>query len=319
MYGIFIYNYLEVNHVNLPKLVVNKNSKFPEEFYQITNVSEDGTTFDFMGFKNLSINNLFAANIIRDRINLNYYDNLDFDLTSEDLDKIDIECIAQGIVQDTHELDKINPNVVATRPKLKPLDWKEFECQEGEEDMTREEIEEIVTTVVRRELNSFLDKLIPLASVPQGFSKEEVETINEDIKSDEMASDETEERINDYKEAKEETKLEIKPNISLYEDEEDVKNFKEMIVNTYGELDDERNYMSFKDFFVALIGEEAFEENQDTIKHYVSDTCKAFNIKPLNKKVYKGTLRALIIYGAKFKIFGDKEFFGEDITNALHI
>jgi len=305
--------------VNLPNLVINKNSKFPKAFYQITNLSEDGTTFDFMGFKNLSTNNLFAANIIRDRVNQNYYDNLDFDLTAEDLDKIDIECIAQGIVQDSHELDKINPNVVATRPKLKPLDWKEFEGQEGEEDMTREEIEEIVTTVVRRELDNFLEKLLPLASVPQGFSKEEVETINEDIKSEEMASDETEERINDYKEAKEDSKLEIKPEVPLYEDKEDVKSFREMIISTYGELDDEKNYMSFKDFFVALIGEEAFEENQDVIKHYVSETCKAFNVKPLNKKVYKGALRALIIYGAKFKIFGNKEFFGEDITNALHI
>ena len=305
-------------------LAINPQSSHPEDFFQITNISNDGTAFDFMGIQHVSIYNLWAKTIIQERAEEGYYDDIDYDLTPDDLDRQDISAIIMGELMLKHET------------LLKSNDVLE---REDVEDMTKAEIDQYLketykieswelvqkdAEIVRRH-NFIQEALAALdtASTSEetnndiSLTEKDITNINNQTISCKEGSLSAEEQLTAYThKVKNDTSRQSAmklPHVDLLENE-DIEDFKKVILMDYGDLNDSTNYVSFSSFFKLLLDD--FDSNKQTIKDYVMSVSQAFNIPPKNKKIYKGVLQAVIIYGNKKNVFG-KQFFQSDVQAAF--
>lgn len=326
--------------MNIPKLAVNPSHLFPEEYYQITNISDDKKYYDFMGFKRLSVENTWAANIIRERLDPNYYDNLDYELTSDDLDKQDISCIAEGIVELDQKLNEIPNDIIPTRPPLKGLDWEELEqLSKGEKDMTREEIDRYVMETYHLDFNSiqkdnevvkrheFIAEQLsnmnieeePLQEEKQenGLTQEDLEAIDEMVASKEEGEVQAEEQLKEYLKSKENESLHVIPNEDLLRGE-NLEEIKKEIIDMGGDASNDSSYASFSTFFKTLFGEEDFKANKESLKGYIGTISQQLGFKPKNKLVYKGVIKFVALELGRQQLI-NKPVFGDEIDKILNI
>ena len=317
--------------MEVPQLVVNPSHLFPDEYYQITNISDDMQSYDFMGFKGLSVKNTWAANIIRDRLDKTYYDNLDYELTSDDLDLQDMSCIAEGIVEIDHDLMSIPNDIIPTRPELRGLDWDELirlSKGEGEKDMTKEEIDQYVMETYKLDFDSikkdnevvkrheFIASELEKMNIKEEkesieFNQKELEEIAQMPKPDEGQIN-SQEQKNEYIKQKEEKLIDKEVDLLEGINLEKIKND---IIKNGGDINDINNYMSFSLFFTNLLGEDEFDKNKTTIKDYVRKICMQLCIEFKNKKVYKGVLKFIALELNRRHMLNNP-IFGEDIDGA---
>lgn len=316
--------------MSVPELVVNPNKFLPEECYQISNISNDKQHYDFLGFKQISINNIWAANIIRDRTDPSYYEDLDFGLTSDDLDKADIQCIAEGMDTDIEMLP-------SSRPEQKPLSWDEFDKKESD-DMTAEEIDQYVLStygLTFKDVMTDREILAKHAFILEQYEKikaeeanaqadtqtniednvsepaENLPDINADVQSlaniqqpadipaapldaQELDSDIIEELAqqdsSDYEMTDSENQEQTQTTASGF------------LVKCFGDYT-EKNCSSFNKFCQTLLGNEYDEIMKKKLKSIVMETMQEFNMPPVNKKIYDGVLSKTIDKGNSLGLF----------------
>lgn len=312
--------------MEIPRLAVNPSGKHSDEFYQISNISEDKKFYDFMGFERLSVDNTWAASIIRDRLDENYYQDLDYDLTGDDLDEQDIACIAEGIAETKYDLASVSNSIIPTRPPLKGIDWDELDRLSKGEDMTKEDIDKYVLETYKLDYESIKrdneivkrhEKIAEMLESMNTVSNDSLELTKQDIQEIESRKNISEgqitaqEQIEEYKNKKEKKGIEV---VDLLE-ETDPKAIRNSLVSEYGATDSIDNYMYFSLFFKELIGEDQFEENKANIRLIVGNTSKQLSFGFLDKKVYKGLLKFVALEMSSRGMIA--QIFGEDVDSIL--
>ena len=312
----------------IPKLAVNPSKFLPEECYQISNISEDKQHYDFLGFKQISVNNIWAANIVRDRTDLDYYKNLDFDLTSDDLDKADIQCIAEGMNTDIEMLP-------SSRPEQKPLSWDEFNEKESD-DMTAEEIDQYVLStygLTFKDVMTDREILAKHAFILEQYEKIKAEEANVQADVQMNIEDNVSEPAENLPDISADTQslVDIQPSADIPVEPSSVQELDSDIIEELAQQDSvdhemtcsenqeqpaansflvkcfgdytEKNCSSFNKFCQALLGNEYDEIMKKKLKSIVMETMQEFNMPPVNKKIYDGVLSKTIDKGNSLGLF----------------
>jgi len=263
----------------IPVLVSNKNSNHEESYYQITNISDDYRYFDFLGVR-VSMDNKEAAEIIRDRIHSDYYDNLDYDITPEDLDRFDRECVIHGEMLLKYPLETPE-QIIPTRPyPLRALSWIELDrLARGEDDMTLTEVNQLLKEVYNIDLTTVQkDKQI----------LERHKELQELQESEEMIEGNTFEILVEYDD---DLIKEFEPYAEAY---------KLDVIRLCGNLDDEHNYMSMSELIDKIFYRKLETKEIEDLKRYIIEISKILKISPRFNKVYKGVLAVVVVIGTSY-------------------
>lgn len=279
----------------IPELAFNKNSKHDISYYQITNISDDCRSFTFMG-ETISIYNKEAAAIIRDRIQKDYYDNLDYGITPDELDVFDHECILHGemLLKYPQETPK---QIIPTRPyPLRKLSWIELDrLARGEEDMTLLEINELMHDVYGIDLNTvqkdkrILERHKELEALKQTEALEQTEKLEQDTQEEsEVITGEKVEILVKYDESLIEG---IRPHSESY---------RKAIISQTGRLEDDRNYISLSSMCKQVFDRPLENEEIKNLKKYIIKLGEIFQISPYHQRVYKGILGIIMSLGVSY-------------------
>jgi hypothetical protein len=261
----------------IPKLASRENTLF----YQITNISSDYRTFDFMGLR-VDTHNKIAAQIIRDRTNLDYYKDIDFDITPEELDEFDRQCIIYGQTLLEYPLQTPEQITPTRQYPLRNLSWLELDrIARGEQDMTLLEIEELMTNVYGITLDTvmkdkqILEKHKELKKISEEFQEEEMET--------------------------EEVRILVKYNEDIIAQCEKCKDaLRAQIINATGSLEDINNYMYVKDLEERVFDRPLETREMESLNKYIIEMSKLLNIRYKDKKIYKGVLGLIMLLGTSY-------------------